>query len=912
MYNHKKILNEAFMIQLTHRNRRHMYRFVSIDKLMQLFGCLIFTSVCLLFLYVEIIPPMSSSPMPSSKSWSLRNKNGNQSIVSSPKEDGVVYICITGQLSRLELDTKIEKVIRPISDRYSDVRVALSLFMETKNFVNEEKSSDFVSPYSIQTARLMLMQNGAKTVNVYSVEHNDDIPINQNIINNYDKFYSMPDLKKKRAYGHIRQYESLYNCKHGLSDVETVPLFAVRLRDDLYVHSFDVDKIVDELHYSPMHSGRTIITPMCASWFGLNDKIAIVSGQYASLYFRSPLETYQRPMIEKWVINPETYYLSTFLNHGFFMFRSEHLEVVPTTLKQLDNCKAFVPRGEASCELDIIQKVESNGLKCMSVPTSCGKKIHYDETLWIAMTTWNDSRNFAKAVESIQSQTRAFSNIQHIVFEDYSNDRIDRKNFEDIIFIDGESNVQKGAAYGKWHLFEYIQKHSSPNDYVIVIDGDDVLSDESVFTYIQHELRRNKPWFAWGKINGRYHEQCGPLVGTTRNVRFSKWSICHPRIFSAHLLQSLNKTEFQRDDGEWLQKATDRPFIFSFMEQAGDDRILFLDKRPIYNYTWTHNNGLKLFSPSIIQGDKHLVNSRPPKQVQLRPIVLITCMWKGRDDVHFFQALMNSELPKNQTLDIHICNNDPTRQIERTAIANKISENSEHKITVHNMKQNTYGYGRFLLIQKLFKIQFLDYVIMLDDDQYVLPETIYNVYKQREPQTYKTWFGKNWDSSLSKPNYWNPAEAMCVKCDMKYWPSRLPNTNTWQYGGTGMSIIDANAFKIKEIYDLDTKYHNLEDMWLSYIVQLANYKIGRLKVKFTVQQELSSHGQFHSLKELKQDFFGHIEYLRCGSYQKKLISRPIPYVNNQIVKSDFDFGPKCDPKCALIEKQQVCFFFLLF
>ena len=379
-------------------------------------------------------------------------------------------------------------------------------------------------------------------------------------------------------------------------------------------------------------------------------------------------------------------------------------------------------------------------------------------------------------------------------------------------------------------------------------------------------MQLHKPWFAWGKINGKYSEQCGPLVGTTSNIWFAKWSICHPRIFSSHLLKTLKKEEFKRDSGEWLQKATDRPFIYSFIEQSGDDRILFLDERPIYNYTWTHNNGLKVFKASVINGDKMLVNHRPSKQLQLSPIIIIICMWKGRDDKEFFKRLMSSVIPTDQTLDIHVCNNDPEQQEDRMLLVKEFNNQYTHKITIHDMEENKYGYGRFLLARKLLKLQYLDYVIMLDDDQYVFP--IYDVYKNREPKTYKTWFGKNWDLDTIKPDYWHPKEMMCIKCPLKEWRWRLPHTDTWQYGGTGMSIIDANAFKIKELYELETKYQRIEDMWLSYIVQLANFKIARLRVQFAVQQTLSSKGQWNNLRKIKQEFFEHIEYLKCGPYVK--------------------------------------------
>tara|TARA_B110000091_G_C13767864_1_gene455250 strand:- start:1006 stop:1308 length:303 start_codon:yes stop_codon:yes gene_type:complete len=70
-----------------------------------------------------------------------------------------------------------------------------------------------------------------------------------------------------------------------------------------------------------------------------------------------------------------------------------------------------------------------------------------------------------------------------------------------------------------------------------------------------------------------------------------RWPVCHPRIFKSHLLHELTEADFKNGRSEWLQKATDRPFMFNFLERSGDARSQFMKERKIYNYTWTKNNG---------------------------------------------------------------------------------------------------------------------------------------------------------------------------------------------------------------------------------------------------------------------------------------------------------------------------------
>ena len=119
-----------------------------------------------------------------------------------------------------------------------------------------------------------------------------------------------------------------------------------------------------------------------------------------------------------------------------------------------------------------------------------------------------------------------------------------------------------------------------------------------------------------------------------------------------------------------------------------------------------------------------------------------------------------------------------------------------------------------------------DYVIMIDDDQRFYNNWIGDIWKLREPKTYKGWYCKYWNDNL---NYNNGS-------NYKYKDLKN-NINTGikaHYVGTGASIVDINIFRSDSLlYSIpnDLPEHitvlNIEDLWLSYICNLYNYKKSR-------------------------------------------------------------------------------------
>eukprot|EP00928_Gymnodinium_smaydae_P095761 TRINITY_DN8291_c0_g3_i1.p1 TRINITY_DN8291_c0_g3~~TRINITY_DN8291_c0_g3_i1.p1 ORF type:complete len:335 (-),score=50.91 TRINITY_DN8291_c0_g3_i1:259-1125(-) len=241
-------------------------------------------------------------------------------------------------------------------------------------------------------------------------------------------------------------------------------------------------------------------------------------------------------------------------------------------------------------------------------------------------------------------------------------------------------------------------------------------------------------------------------------------------------------------------------------------------------------------------------------------IHVIACVWKRNNTRAFLKKLSKSSVPGH--LHIHICNNNAGRQTELESIARDVVHQRRDgtvAIDIIGMEGNVGGFARFLVAKRMTeKMQGIDYIIMVDDDQYVRETTLAEVYARREPRKYKSWHGYNWYPN--ETHYWRPRERTYPGVQ-----KALHNTNvtTYQYGGTGMSIIDASIFRVKEVYKIPKQFLFIEDLWLSYIVQLMGWPIERLFVLFDVAEEDSS-GQWSHLMNLKSQMFKALNYMRCS------------------------------------------------
>ncbi|GFH46270.1 hypothetical protein CTEN210_02744 [Chaetoceros tenuissimus] len=475
-----------------------------------------------------------------------------------------------------------------------------------------------------------------------------------------------------------------------------------------------------------------------------------------------------------------------------------------------------------------------------------------NETLWIAIPSWRDAQAMENSLDSISSQVNTgFQNI-HVVLFDSVQDAQKRKYEQDpklqITYVENNDDVSKDiqeSSYRLWKVLNHIQTVAGPNEYTLTLNENDTFANNEAIKYMYDRLKKTKAWFAWS--NTILHSSLLARVQQVwTTITEPIWSPFYTRVIEAHLLQHLTMDDFH-SNGKWMQLSETNELITKkFIQISGASRQQFLDK--------------------IETNQTHTKPSTSSSLLEKEVIHVVACIYKRNNSQQFFSKFTATELPQDHVLKIHICNNSPDRQEELTSTAENVwkTENvdeSRMSIDIVDMNGNHGGFARFLLAREIMQKEHVDYIIMVDDDQYVRPNTLLEVYNLREPQSYKTWFGKTWLQNES--SYWKPFPKMTSQPQIR--AGLELEISKYQYGGTGMSIIDASVFTIQELFELEERYKFLEDMWLSHVVLKRGWDISRLFVFFDSNREASASGQFNNLKEIKNEFFAKLKYFQCGN-----------------------------------------------
>jgi len=200
-------------------------------------------------------------------------------------------ICITGQIRRLELQTKVERLIRPLME--SNFRVVVALVLDpraTASYIHRgpgELFDDFVvvdgNFSSLQQAAEMF-PSGITLLGDAFIPH--DYPVDARYVE--DLYSQLPEMgfeyANHRAQSHMRQWEALERCGQLLISPVSHANYTLRLRDDSAVLEPFVPRL-DLLDESGLYA------PACGSFGGVNDKFALMVGRgTAQHYFALSLD----------------------------------------------------------------------------------------------------------------------------------------------------------------------------------------------------------------------------------------------------------------------------------------------------------------------------------------------------------------------------------------------------------------------------------------------------------------------------------------------------------------------------------------------------------------------------------------------------------------------------------------------
>lgn len=136
------------------------------------------------------------------------------------------------------------------------------------------------------------------------------------------------------------------------------------------------------------------------------------------------------------------------------------------------------------------------------------------------------------------------------------------------------------------NLHVLITEYCEPDDIVVLLDGDDWLSDPCALTHINRFYEEQECWIMYGQFelpNGEYgFSQPFASPADFRSLR-EHWRSSHIKTFRAGVYHKISAQDpeytcMKDESGAWLREAVDAALMFPLLEMAGFDRVRYNDK----------------------------------------------------------------------------------------------------------------------------------------------------------------------------------------------------------------------------------------------------------------------------------------------------------------------------------------------
>lgn len=208
------------------------------------------------------------------------------------------FVCITGQLHRLELDGKMENLFA-VMEATHQVDLAFVLWQSERNLVTAQRQkaatshAEGVYPTFDHVRQRLVGRFGLLQINEMI---QPELPVvNQQLVDLLGRAGENQSLQIRRSRNHIRRWSAYFQCLDMLDEFEGFLVsrydVVIRVRGDAHVlFPVNFPRILLQLQK------QILLVQECDAWGGINDKIAIVARDSAVEYFTTPImQYYLRP-----------------------------------------------------------------------------------------------------------------------------------------------------------------------------------------------------------------------------------------------------------------------------------------------------------------------------------------------------------------------------------------------------------------------------------------------------------------------------------------------------------------------------------------------------------------------------------------------------------------------------------------
>jgi len=223
-----------------------------------------------------------------------------------------LFVCITGQAARLELQNKKKVLLDPLGS-WAHLKMSLLLSTGSAQYANPppQDSQSMQSPSLDQIS--FRVHDIIPDAEVVDYTRGPNPLVHQRYLERLDK---SPQTNRRRVPSHVRQWTASAACFGRMEMWERSRTmffdYFIRVREDVVLLRLSKTYVFRHLQ------GDTVLAPECDSHRnGMNDKIAFGTRSSAFPYFTAPLLHYVNgalPNIS--LLNPEQYWLWSIIHEG--------------------------------------------------------------------------------------------------------------------------------------------------------------------------------------------------------------------------------------------------------------------------------------------------------------------------------------------------------------------------------------------------------------------------------------------------------------------------------------------------------------------------------------------------------------------------------------------------------------------
>ena len=282
-----------------------------------------------------------------------------------------------------------------------------------------------------------------------------------------------------------------------------------------------------------------------------------------------------------------------------------------------------------------------------------------EQRILVITPVYNASKYIEQCIESVKCQD--YDNWVMVVVDDCSTDDTYTKAIsaagseykQRIAVIRNESNM--GAVYNQ---VQAISTYGSPDDIVILLDGDDSLINDNQLFHYYNNLYDGTTEFSYGScwsmadnipLVAQPYPQSVKDNKSYRLHRFN-WNMpyTHLRTFKASLIEGIDSSSFKDENGNWYKAGGDGAVFYSLIERADPAKIKVVQDI-VYNY-----NDLNPINDYKVNGREQTLNANKilgisePKQMKR---ILIAIPTNKYIEPETFKAIYDLEVPDGYTTD---------------------------------------------------------------------------------------------------------------------------------------------------------------------------------------------------------------------------------------------------------------------